>query len=98
MKFSDNVNLNVETPVRELSDVKGYTIQALAAEWENSYHEAKNTSDRSIAKLVRWLEDKYDEKNLEHGSRIWRRLCSFMSEDLANIDQYGMTPIMLKDL
>ncbi len=98
MKFSDNCNLRVDTPVRELSDVQGYVVQALASEWENSYYEAKNTSDRSIAKLVRYLEDKFDVKNLEYGSRVWKRLCGFMSEDLRNVDQYGMTPIMLKDL
>jgi hypothetical protein len=98
MNFSDNVNLVIDTPVRELSDVQGYCIQALADEWGRSLNEANNTHDRSVAKLARFFEDKYGVSNLEYGSREWNGLCSRMSEDIRGVDPYGMTPGMLKIL
>ena len=76
--FSLHVQLEVDKPASELSEIEGYLITELVRDWKRQYDQITSQSFRGNRKLEQYLSDGDITKE-------------DMSHDLRNRTPYGLT-------
>ena len=69
---------------------EGEFVNRLIAEWEREFVQADNDSNRHRVRFERIVQDRFNV-DCKYGSRVFDAFVSTISDDMRNIEPYGLS-------